>query len=160
MSKTYNKGEEGPEPDESRYRYSCVVFNLRRASRIVTRRYEDALRPLGMKAFQFTALAALAQNQRIPQRVLSELFGMDSSTVTRNIRTLIQKGWASYQADPHDGRKKHVAITPEGREVFEQAVPIWERMQAETKQLMEGFDWDDELAWLFAVSGEGLSCDD
>ena len=136
------------------YRSNCVAFNLRRATRIITRRYEDALRPIGMKAFQFTALAALSQHHTMPQLVLADFFGMDVSTLNRNIRAMERKGWITYTDDPADGRKKHVKITRSGRNAFASAAPLWEQAQADTKAMMSDFEWNHERAWLDAVSGE------
>lgn len=128
------------------------MFNLRRATRIVTRRYEDALRPLGMKCFQFTALAALTHRTSMPQLAFAEFFGMDVSTLNRNTRAMERKGWITYTPDPQDGRKKHVTITARGRQTFQEAVPLWRQAQAETTALMADFDWPHERAWLSAVS--------
>ncbi|MEL6258281.1 MAG: MarR family transcriptional regulator [Pseudomonadota bacterium] len=136
------------------YRYGCVAFNLRRASRIVTRRYEEALRSLDMKAFQFTTLAALSTANTLPQRTIAKLFGMDPSTANRNIRAMTKKGWVEYTDDPNDGRKKHVSLTRAGREAFQKAVPFWEAAQRESRALMRDYSWKDELSWLFAISGE------
>lgn len=141
------------------YRAGCIAFNLRRATRIVTRRYEEALRPLGMKAFQFTALAALTEYDTLPQLAFADLFGMDVSTVNRNTRAMERKGWITYTDDPQDGRKKHVAITKEGRRVFAEAAPLWEKAQAETRALMTGYDWDQERTWLEALSRESNADD-
>ena len=74
------------------YANGCVAFNLRRATRIVTRRYEGALRPVGMKAFQFTALAALSEHIKLPQLFFADFFGMDVSTLNRNVRAMEGKG--------------------------------------------------------------------
>lgn len=136
------------------YRYGCFAYNLRRASRIVTRRYEDYLRPLGMKAFQFTALGALSQIEAMPQRTLADAFGMDASTANRNIKAMVNKGWLAFRDDPKDGRKKLICITPLGRRTFRKAIPLWEKAQAETREMMPEFNWENQLAWLFAVSGE------
>ena len=38
---------------------SCACFNLRRATRLLTRRYEKELSKVGLKATQFTVLAGL-----------------------------------------------------------------------------------------------------
>lgn len=144
------------EPAPTSFRDDCVVFNLRRATRIVTRRYDEALRPLGMTCFQFSALAALTHRTSWPQQAFAAFFGMDASTMNRNARAMERKGWITYAPDPQDKRKKHIAITADGRLAFEQAAPLWGRAQAETKALMTGFDWVHERAWLTAVSATPL----
>ena len=110
-----------------------------------------------MKAFQFTALAALSEHIKLPQLFFAEFFGMDASTLNRNIRAMEGKGWVKYINDPEDRRKKHVMITGDGRRAFEQAAPLWEKAQAETRALMKGYDWKHERAWLGAISEDTAS---
>ena len=45
----------------------CMCANLRRASRVLTQLYEDALRPLGLRATQFTVLQALSLAGEVTQ---------------------------------------------------------------------------------------------
>lgn len=135
-----------------RYRKSCVAFNLRRASRAVTRRYEEALRPLGMKAFQFTALAALSGRKEMPLSAVAELFGMDLSTASRNLKAMHRKGWLEINEDPSNRRRRNVSATAKGRRAFKEAVPLWEAAQKDTAKLMEGFQWERHREWLSAVS--------
>ena len=131
-----------------------MAFHLRRATRIVTRRYAAFLKDTGMTAFQFSALAALSDRGAVPQGLLAQDFGMDASTAHRNLRAMAQKGWVAYADDKRDGRKKSVAITAKGRRAFQEAVPHWEEAQAETRKLMAAFDWSEARQWLQAVSGE------
>lgn len=135
-----------------RYRNSCVAFNLRRASRVVTRRYEEALRPLGMKAFQFTALAALSGRKEMPLSAVAEHFGMDLSTASRNLKAMNRKGWLEIKQDPGNRRRRNVSATAEGRRAFQDAVPLWEEAQKDTTKLMEGFQWELHREWLASVS--------
>ncbi|MEM8988128.1 MAG: MarR family winged helix-turn-helix transcriptional regulator [Pseudomonadota bacterium] len=137
---------------EHDYRNDCIAFNLRRTTRIVTRRYEELMRPAGVTAFQFGALAALMSRPALPQLAFVDVFGMDASTVNRNIRTMAGKGLVRYTDDLRDSRKKHVAITAKGRRAFEKAAPYWEQAQAETQKMMTAFDWGHERAWLDAIS--------
>ena len=37
---------------------ACACFNLRKATRMVTQLYDDALKPVGIRATQLTVLAA------------------------------------------------------------------------------------------------------
>src|SRR5262249_8718178 len=62
----------------------CTVSNLRRASRVMTRMYDQDIAPSGLRATQFTMLVAvcLASPARISR--LAEVLGMDRSTLSRN----------------------------------------------------------------------------
>ena len=42
----------------------CLCFRARRVSRALTRRYDEALRPLGLQATQLTLLNAIALSGR------------------------------------------------------------------------------------------------
>ena len=39
---------------------NCTCFNLRKATRAVTQAYDDALKPSGLRATQFTLLSVVA----------------------------------------------------------------------------------------------------
>ncbi|MEM7523976.1 MAG: MarR family winged helix-turn-helix transcriptional regulator [Pseudomonadota bacterium] len=119
----------------------CVAFNLRRASRIVTRRYEKALQPLGVKSFQFSTLAALAERENLPQSALAKAFGMDISTINRNLKPLETRGVVEIHTKPEDGRVKLVSITPAGRALLAKAIPLWRQAQEETLKDLSGPEW-------------------
>ena len=55
-----------------------------------------------------------------PQRlgVLAQAFGLDPSTITRQVQSLEQSGWVARKADPSDRRAALLDVTPEGREVL------------------------------------------
>ncbi len=107
---------------------SCAVLNLRRAARAVTRRYEEEMRPLGLKATQFSLLVAAALRGPINVSQLAELMVMDRTTLTRNLKPLQKHGLL--QVIPgRDRRTRAVTLTEAGEKVLEQALPLWERAQ-------------------------------
>lgn len=61
----------------------CMCATLRRASRALTQLYDEALRPLGLRATQFTVLQALSFTGEVSQGELGQLLAMDSTTLTR-----------------------------------------------------------------------------
>ena len=66
----------------------CMCATLRRASRALTQLYDEALRPLGLRATQFTVLQALSLTGEVSQRDLGQLLAMDSTTLTRTLEIL------------------------------------------------------------------------
>ncbi|MEM1381935.1 MAG: MarR family winged helix-turn-helix transcriptional regulator [Pseudomonadota bacterium] len=115
------------EPDKS-----CVALNVRRLSRIVTRRYEDALRPVNLKSFQFSALVALSTRDAISHSALANSFGMDLSTLNRNLKPLLARGAIEMTVDPADARIRLVKITTAGKSLYAEALPLWRAAQKET----------------------------
>ena len=56
-----------------------------------------------------------------PQRLgaLAHAFGLDPSTITRQVQALEEAGLAARRTDPTDRRASILDLTPEGREVLE-----------------------------------------
>lgn len=111
---------------------NCMGMHIRRASRIVTQIYDAALRPVGLVLNQFTLLVAIHLVESIPvTRLAQELF-TDQTTLTRNLKVLKKRGLIIIEPG-EDRRVRLVSLTPEGRAVLAQALPLWEQAQAEVK---------------------------
>ena len=115
--------------DQFRETQQCMCFNLRRAARIMTQHYERYLRPVGLRATQFTLLAALAQAGSMSMLRLATTLGLERTTLTRNLRPLESKGWVRVE-EKEDRRVHMVGITEAGREVARAALPAWREAHA------------------------------
>ena len=122
---------------------ACVCQALRRAARKVTRRYEDALRPIGLTMGQFTTLAALLRADPVPLSVLADQLGMDRTTLTRDLAPLERRGLLASVPMPDDRRVRAIELTHEGRVLLDDAVPLWREAQAESGRRLDGTDWAD-----------------
>src|SRR6266481_247718 len=71
----------------------CMCGSFRRTSRALTRLYESALRPLGLRASQFTTLQGLALAGEVTQSQLGAMLAMNSTTLTRTLQIMIRQGW-------------------------------------------------------------------
>lgn len=103
----------------------CVCQALRRTARRVSKRYEDALRPVGLKAGQFTILAALHRDGHVPLGALADGLGMDRTTLTKDLRPLERRGLVTSVADEKDARVRGLKLTDAGRALLREAVPLW-----------------------------------
>src|SRR5215469_6523803 len=70
----------------------CACHKVRMAARAVTRAYDDALRPVGLRATQLAVLVAIAVEGAMSITALAKFMIMDRSTLTRNLRPLEQEG--------------------------------------------------------------------
>lgn len=113
---------------------ACTCANLRKAARVVTRAYDAALRPAGLKATQFTLLATLTKRGDAPLTRLADALVMDRTTLTRNLKPLIRKGLIRIEHE-EDQRVRKVSLTGAGRRVFEDARRRWEQAQS---RIVEG----------------------
>ena len=135
----------------------CACAQLRRASRAATRLYNRELRPSGLELSQFTLLMTLEQTGEITQKGLGRLLAMDSTTLTRTLVFLVERGWV--RADEgEDRREKRLTLTPAGRRKLERARPHWERAQKKLRDGIGDKDWElmgRLLANVAAAAGEG-----
>lgn len=110
---------------------TCVAYNLRRAARLVSQVYDQALKPTGLKVTQFSLLVAFVLVPDSKMTQLAKWLGMDRTTLSRNLRVLEKRGLVELEQGHQDRRKLKVRLTPEGKKVFEQACPLW--LQAQEK---------------------------
>jgi DNA-binding MarR family transcriptional regulator len=113
----------------------CLSMRLRILNRVVTGIYEDAMRPLGVKASQLNILvAAWKMGTATPQKVC-EVLHLDPSTLSRNVERMRAAGWLETVA-ADDGRAQPFRLTDAGRKLLEKAVPLWETAQEEAKRVL------------------------
>ena len=108
----------------------CLCTKLRRASRGVTRIYDEALADVGLNAAQFSLLRNLQRLGRPSISALAEAMGLDRSTLGRNLRVVEGRGLLQLGGGS-DQRSRQVALTDAGVRVLEQGAPLWERAQQE-----------------------------
>jgi len=108
---------------------ACACFNLRKAARAVTQRYDEALKPCGLRTTQFSILAVLARLSPAPMAHLSGALVMDRTTLTRNLRPLVDQGLVAIVPGADDLRKRNVSLTAKGRKALERALPHWRKAQ-------------------------------
>jgi DNA-binding MarR family transcriptional regulator len=120
----------------------CLCANFRRASRALTQLYDDALRPLGLRATQFTVLQALSLAANIPQGKLGRVLAMDTTTLTRTLLIMRRRGWISTRPGK-DKRERWLRLASPGRIQFQRALPRWEKVQAQLRRRFGNKPWRD-----------------
>src|SRR5262245_23495293 len=111
-------------------RDTCLCLHLQRAARVVARRFDDALRPVGLTQGQFSLLMSL--NRPAPPTIgsVADLLAMDRTTLTANLKPLERRGLVTVAVDESDRRSRRLALTAAGRAVLADARPIWKRTHA------------------------------
>ena len=107
---------------------ACHCLAARRRARAVTRHFEAKLRPHGLRATQFSILAALALAGPTPMGELARLLGLERTTLTRGALLLERDGWVRNDRSP-DGRERPLQLTASGRRKLESAYPAWKAAQ-------------------------------
>ncbi len=134
--------------------FDCVAQNLRRAARLVTRRYEEALRPVDLTASQFTILQALGGGRVVPQGMLADILGFEQTTMTRLAALMLKRALISVQPDPDDKRGRLLSISKDGTKLYGQAAPLWQKAQSFTLGRMPPNEWHGVRKALKTLSAE------
>jgi DNA-binding MarR family transcriptional regulator len=125
----------------------CLCNALRQASRAVSRLYDDELRGVGLRTTQYSLLGRLSREGEVRQRDLGGLTSLDETTLTRNLRPLIDSGWVAI-SEGEDRREKLVRLTEAGAAKLRQGRPAWERAQARMRSRLPDEAWSGLLAAL------------
>lgn len=105
----------------------CTCFELRKLARTVSRLYDQHLAQAGLKTTQYSLLMHV-RHEALPVTRLAGLLGMERTTLTRNLKPLLEAGWVTLQpgADP---RQRIVTITGAGRETARTGRVAWRKAQ-------------------------------
>jgi DNA-binding MarR family transcriptional regulator len=105
----------------------CLCLHVQRAARTLARRFDEALRPVGLTNGQFSLMMAL--NRPVPASFgpVAELLAMDRTTLTAALKPLRRRGLVDIAVDPADRRGRLLTLTPDGLALLASAVPIWQR---------------------------------
>ena len=134
----------------------CACANLRRASRAVSQLYDEQVRAAGLNISQFTLLQVLFQAGELTQGRLGQILVLDSTTLTRTLRTLESKGWIRRRPGK-DRRERQIALTSAGRSRFQRAVPAWNRAQKLLRARVGWRRWSGLMEELSRLAGTARS---
>ncbi len=108
---------------------SCLGVRFRMLNRVVSKVYDDALRPFGLRTSQLNILVATAKMGLARPAVISERLFLDVSTLSRNVERMRENGWIELLEDEHDARAHSLRLTPKGRGLLDRVRPAWEEAQ-------------------------------
>ena len=106
-------------------RDTCLCLHTQRAARALARRFDAALRPVGLTNGQFSLLMSLNRPAPPSMAPVAHLLAMDRTTLTAALKPLERRGLVEVRVDRADRRNRLLVLTNAGREVLADAVPIW-----------------------------------
>ncbi|MET0429723.1 MAG: MarR family transcriptional regulator [Microvirga sp.] len=109
-------------------RDSCLCLHVQRAARALARRFDEALRPLGLTNGQFSLLMSLNRPDPAGMGGVAALLAMDRTTLTAALKPLARRGLVAVAPDPADRRGRLLTLTPDGKSLLARAVPVWSRL--------------------------------
>ena len=108
----------------------CACLGTRQTARALTRLYEERLRPLDLRATQFSVLAMLRGHSPRSMGELAEDLVVDRTTLTRVLVPLRKRKLVTVTPGS-DARVHEASITAKGRALLADALPLWEAAQRE-----------------------------
>ena len=106
----------------------CTNLKLRQFMRRMGQHYDAQMALAGLKTTQYSLLACVDKLGPLRPGELAAQLKMDASTLTRNLKPLVDAGWLTVGAGSN-GRSRLVAITDEGRAKRAEAKRYWRKAQ-------------------------------
>ena len=133
----------------------CLAVRTLSAARAISRRYDTALRPVGLTITQFTLLAAIAQTRPNSISEIAERLSMERTSLTRGAK-LLEASDLIERSGEAGTRKRALRITDKGLTLLQEAYPLWEKAQLETEALL-GDEVDETNRFLNLLRNGPLS---
>ncbi len=111
-------------------RDTCICLHVQRAARSVARRFDEAMRPVGLTNGQFSLLMSLNRPDAARMWEVADVLAMDRTTLTAALKPLERRGLVTVAVDENDKRSRRLTLTPAGRAKLRAALPIWKREHA------------------------------
>lgn len=113
----------------------CTNLRLRQLMRRVAQHYDVEMAKAGLKTTQYSLLSHVFKLGPLRPGELAKSMKVSASTLTRNLKPLIDAGWLELAAGS-DARSRSVAITAAGRAKREEARHRWKVAQDSLNQLL------------------------
>jgi DNA-binding MarR family transcriptional regulator len=115
---------------------TCLCLNVRKMARALTHSYEEFLHPSGLRVTQFNLLVAIELAQKAPLTRLAEVLAMDRTTLARNLKPLESQNLITVETSTEDRRVRVIALTEQGRQTLNDALPRWRQAQTHVASLL------------------------
>ncbi|MGA0569556.1 MarR family winged helix-turn-helix transcriptional regulator [Variovorax sp. VNK109] len=106
----------------------CTNLKLRQLMRQVTRHFDAELGKSGLRTTQYSLLSCVFKRGPMRPVDISRLLRIEPSTMTRNLKVLVERGWLTVEAGS-DARSRLVSLTEEGRATRMDAQRRWHDAQ-------------------------------
>lgn len=113
----------------------CTNLRLRQMMRRVAHHYDLEMAKAGLKTTQYSLLTYVLKLGPLRPGELARGLKLSASTLTRNMRPLIDAGWLALEPGT-DARSRTVTITAEGRVKREEARHRWKAAQDRLNALL------------------------
>lgn len=132
----------------------CACTTLRKASRAITRFYDEALETAGVTATQFAVMRAVERQGTVTMSHVAKTLVMDRTSFYRAVMPLVRDRLLRYARSTGDARAKCLAITPKGRARMAAAAKAWEDAQDRMVSRIGPQRWKQTAALLLTLADD------
>lgn len=115
----------------------CIGYRIRMLNRLVSRVYDDRLRPHGVRFSQMNILTVVALRGPVRPVEVGRILAIEKSTLSRNVRLMEENGWLKSEPAPQ-GTGHQLRLTKKGERLYEKAATAWRSAQDRVEQLLGG----------------------
>ena len=128
------------------------VFNqISLIHQLVGKQLESVL-PEGLSRPQFGVLARLARHHEVTTPAeLARAFQVTKGAITNTLQRLEQLGFIAVEADPSDGRRKLISITPAGSAAYDAALKAMRPINGSLRSAFTDGEFIEALPFLNAL---------
>lgn len=136
MRTTSNPSPASVQPDQAQLKsLACTNMRLRQLVRRVSSHYDAEMAKAGLKTTQYSLLTHVNKLGPLRPGELAKIMGLSASTLTRNLKPVMDAGWVTMSAGS-DARSRMVVITPDGRAKRDEARLRWKAAQESLHALL------------------------
>jgi DNA-binding MarR family transcriptional regulator len=113
----------------------CIAMRVRLLNRVVTKLYDDCLRPWGLRTAQMNILVAVSLMKSASPSEIEHRLCLEKSTVSRNVARMRRRGWLEV-VPGKDGRSHHLQVTAQGVKLLNKATGAWQQAQEQAGSML------------------------
>jgi MarR family transcriptional regulator for hemolysin len=106
-------------------------FVLYETARLLSKRFDQRSKSLGLTRAQCQVLAYLVYHEGINQAGLAELLEIEPISLARLIDRMAQAGWVERRPDPQDRRAWQLYVTEKAKPLFTEMIDVGREVRAE-----------------------------
>ena len=125
----------------------CACFWVRAAARRLTRDYDEALQPLGLKMTQFSVLSIIKFSQPKSITNMASMMAMERTSLVRTLNLLEKNGYVLLGQEGYR-REREMKLTKAGEKIYQKALPLWEAVQTTFKARLDDDEWERNIPFI------------
>ena len=115
---------------------TCMIARSRLIARVITNIFDEELRPFGLQSSQHILLNSIMRKGSATRAEIGRANHLDRSTLTRNLKVMIEAGWIEEVAEQAHGRQRPLRLSRLGEELLFSSIPAWRAGQARAAKLL------------------------